>query len=129
MTIVPIKATGYGSILLRLSIGKNFLIKDILFVLGLAKNLILVAQLTSTGNIIVIFKSDQCIITIKSPISKEPMKLYIPKFENLFSLGIGIEISSSSYSATTPSKSKLTTMKWHHRLGHLNIRYLNTMNT
>jgi hypothetical protein len=115
------KATGFGFALLRLSNGKGLLIKDILFVPGLAKNLISVAQLTSIGNTIVIFKSDQCIITTESPTSKEPMKLYIPKFENLFSLSIGIEISSSAYSATTPSKSDLTTMKWHHRLGHLNI--------
>jgi hypothetical protein len=123
------KATGFGFALLRLSNGKGLLIKDILFVPGLAKNLISVAQLTSIGNTIVIFKSDQCIITTESPTSKEPMKLYIPKFENLLSLGIGIEISSSGYSATTFSKSDLTTMKWHHKLGHLNIRYLNTMNT
>ena len=100
------KATEFGFALLRLSNGKDLLIKDILFVLGLAKNLISIAQLTSIGNTsIVIFQSDQGIITTKSPTSKEPMKIYIPKFENLLSLGIGIEISSSSYLAIIFSKS------------------------
>jgi hypothetical protein len=55
-------ALGFGSVLLKLNIGQSLLIKDVLYVIGLAKNLLSVVQITSTGNTIVTFTHDQCII-------------------------------------------------------------------
>jgi hypothetical protein len=44
------------------ALGQSLLIKDVLYVIGLAKNLLSVVQITSTGNTIVTFTHDQCII-------------------------------------------------------------------
>jgi hypothetical protein len=93
--------------------------------LGLAKNLLSVAQITSTGNTIVTFTHDQCVIKTTSPTSHQTMLFRVPKDGNLFSLGIGIDLSAQNNVAT--SKSDLDTLKWHYRLGHLNLRYLGTM--
>jgi hypothetical protein len=118
-------ALGFGSVLLKLTTGQSLLIKDILYVPGLAKNLLSVAQITSIGNTIVTFTRDQCVIKTTSPTSHQTMLFRVPKDGNLFSLGIGIDPSAQSNVAT--SKSDLDTLKWHYRLGHLNLRYLGTM--
>lgn len=44
-------------------------------------------------------------------------------------MGIGIIPSESNYSAILVSKIDSETLKWHYRLGHLNIRSLNLMHT
>lgn len=55
------------------------------------------------------------------------MLFRVPQNGNPFSMGIGIDPSHHSYIAT--SKSDLDTLKWHYRPGHLNLRYLGTMQT
>ena len=55
-------ALRFGSILFKLNIGQSLLIKDVLYVTRLAKNLLSVVQITSTGNTIVTFTHDQCVI-------------------------------------------------------------------
>ena len=122
-------AIGYGSVLLQLSTGQKLLINDILFVPGLAKNLVSVTQITSTGNTIIIFTHDYCIIKTKSPITNKSWTHKISKEGSLFSLGIGIEISNTNYLVTTTNKFDNDTLLWHYRLGHLNIRAIHNMTT
>jgi hypothetical protein len=122
-------ATDFSSVILLLSIGQHLMFHEILHVSGLAKKILSVAQFTKTDNTIIIFKCDHCVISTRSPTSQEFQKLYIKKDDNLFFLGIGIEQSNPSYMATTLPQSDLDTMKWHHRLSHLNIKYLNIMQT
>jgi len=50
------------------------------------------------------------------------MHLCIPKEESLFSLGTGLPPADSNYLTTTLTKSDSETLKWHYRLGHLNIQ-------
>lgn len=120
------QAEGYGSVILQLTNGQLLSLHDVLYVPGLAKNLISVIQLINTGNTIVIFTKEQCIIKSKSPNSKNNLVIKIRKDGNLFSLGEGMVNPVPSYVATTSSKLDLST-KWHNRLGHLNIRSLATM--
>jgi len=121
------QALGVGSVLLKLTTGQHFLIKDVLYVLGLAKNLLSMAQITSTGNTTIItFTQDHCVINTISPKSNQPMLFRIPKHGNLFSLGTGIDPLTHNYSATV-TQNDHDAIKWHYRLGHLNYRFLGTM--
>lgn len=120
-------AFSYGSIILQLKTGELLTIPDVLYVRSLAKNLLFVAQITNTGNTIVIFTKDQCIIKSKSPTTHHSIAFQVKKDGNLFPIGIGMPPSIKAYSATTLSKSNLETITWHHRLGHLNIRSIKTM--
>jgi len=117
----------FGSILLRLLIGQTLLIKDVLFVPGLAKNLLSVTQITTIRQTSVLFTRDQCVITTISPTSNKKLILHIHKDGNLFSLGIGIEPSNTGYSATSLSKPEIKMIYWHYHLGYLNLRFLSNM--
>jgi len=88
-------AIGFGYIYLWLFIGQTLLIKDVLFVPGLVKNLISVTQITNIGHTNVIFTYDQCIIMTISPTSIKKQILHIIKDGNLFSLGTGVEPSNN----------------------------------
>jgi len=66
-------ALGIGSVLIKLHTGQSLLINDILYVPGLTKNLLFVAQITSTGHTIITFRRDHCIIKTTSPISHQTM--------------------------------------------------------
>lgn len=57
------------------------------------------------------------------------MTYYIKKQDNLYHLGIGIEILDSSNLATNSSKSNTVTLMWYYRLGRINVRYLTIMQT
>jgi len=103
------------------------LIKDILFVPGLAKNLLSVAQIINIGDTSVMFTCDQYIITTVSPASNKELILHINKDDNLFSLRTSVEPSNSNYIAISLSKYELETIRWHYHLDHLNIRSLSTI--
>jgi hypothetical protein len=45
-----------------------------------------------------------------------------PKKEGLFPLGIGLK--PNEYTLIASSSQDLESLKWHHRMGHLNIQYL-----
>lgn len=122
-------AIDIGCILLRLPNQQTFLIPDVLHVPGLAKNLISISQITSTGNTTLTFTRTQCVITTSPPNSKAETKFHLPKDGTLFTLGIGIEPSISANTAETSKQPALDTLKWHYRLGHINIRSLNIMKT
>jgi hypothetical protein len=113
--------------MLKVPTGECLLIPDVLHVPGLAKNLLSVSQITTTGNTIITFTQTQCLIKTKSPDSTKQMIFRIPKEGNLFSFGVGILPSESNYISTTLSKSASETLKWHYRLGHLNVRSINLM--
>jgi hypothetical protein len=121
------QANGFGTVQIQLSTGQSIFIQNVLYVSGLAKNLLSVAQITTTGNTVLIFKKNQCIIKTKAPNTRVPMTYYIPQHDNLYSLGNGVELATSSYSATTSNPTDKETLKWHHCLGHLNIRSLSIM--
>lgn len=107
------QALGIGSVLLQLTTGQHFLIKDVLYVPGLAKNLLSVAQITSTGNTTITFTQDHCVINTISPKSSQPMLFRIPKHGNLFSLGTGIDPITQSYSSTV-TQNDHDAIKWHY---------------
>lgn len=56
------------------------------------------------------------------------MLFRIRKHGNLFSLEIGTNPSTNSYCATV-THNDYNAIKWHHRLSHVNYRYLETMQT
>ena len=60
-------ALGYGSIMLKVPTGECLLILDVLYVPGLAKNLLSVSQITTTCNKIITYTQTQCLIKTKSP--------------------------------------------------------------
>lgn len=120
-------ALGYGSVLLKLHTGESLLINDVLYVPGLTKNLLSVAQITKTGRTTITFKGDECIIKTPSPNSHQNTTFRILKNGNLFSLGSGQDSTIQNFTATTQSERDTT--KWHLRLGHLNLRYLSKMQT
>lgn len=93
-------ATEFGSVVIQLQTGQQLQFPDVLYVPGLMKNLLSVAQITTSGNTILIFKKDQCIIKTTSPNSKVPITYSIPKEDNLYNLGIGIPSTNSTYTAT-----------------------------
>jgi len=107
------QATGFSYVLLKFITRQTLLILNILFVSGLAKNLLLVAEITKSGTILIIFKHDQCIIKTKSSNSSLPMTYHIKKQDNLYPLGIAIEIFDSSNLATNSLKSNTYTLMWH----------------
>lgn len=59
------------------------------------------------------------------------MTLNINKEGSLYTLGLSIEPTDYSYTAiaSTLPKSELDTLKWHYRLGHLNVRSLSLMHS
>lgn len=81
--------------------------------------------MTSTGNTTITFTRDECLIHSTLPTTHQTMTFRVSKEGNLFSLGIGITTLIENNIATT--KVELDTIKWHLRLGHLNSRYLNKM--
>lgn len=72
------RALGYGSVLLQVPTGQTLLISDVLYVLGLAKNLIFVSLIANIGNTVITFTQTQCIILL---IPSHPIHLYHKKFE------------------------------------------------
>lgn len=123
-------AEGFGSALIQIKSGQTLLIKDILYVPGLARNLISIAQIT-LGPTVIIFKQDHCILKIQIPSSKITTRISIPKQDNLYPLGTCVQPTSSNFTATLlpRTKTELETLRWHYRLGHLNFRFLNLMHT
>lgn len=97
--------------------------------LGLTKNLLSMAQITSTSNTIITFTCTQCIIRTKFPESSKHLKLCLNKAGSLFSLGIGVTPSNFNYSATTLSQPEIESLKWHYCLGHSSIRSLTLMHS
>ena len=122
-------ALGYGSVLLKVpNWAKSFNSRRIICPWPYQK-LISVSQITTTGNTVIIFTQTQCLIKTKSPDSSKKMIYRIPKEGSLFSFGVGIPPTESNYVTTTLSKSDSETLKWHYRLGHLNIKSINLMQT
>lgn len=120
------KALGYGFILIQISFGQTLIIYDVLYILGITKNLLRVAQITIIGNTIVTFTNAQCIFTTASPTCKKTI-ITINKEWNILMLGIGLKPYSQGLVASFSSTLNLDTLKQHHHLGHLNIKSLNTM--
>ncbi len=81
------KALGYGFTLIQISFGQTLIIYDVLYILGITKNLLRVAQITIIGNTIVTFTNAQCILTTTSPTCKKTI-ITINKEGNIFMLGI-----------------------------------------
>jgi hypothetical protein len=80
----PQSVLGHGSVLLKLNSEKSLLTKNILYVPSLAKNLLFVAQITSTCNTIITFIHDKCIIKTTTSTSQK-LSFQINKEGNLFS--------------------------------------------
>jgi len=108
------QAVGLGSILLQLPTKQTLYISDVLFVPGLVKNLISVAQITRTGHTTVIFTQSQCIIATKSPALKKQTHYRLNKTDNMFILGIGVEPFDSADTTMTSQLPDSNTTKWHH---------------
>lgn len=123
------QAEGFGSALIQIKTGQTLFITDVLYVPGLAINLISIAEIT-IGQTIIIFKHNHCIIKIQIPYSRIPTQISIPKEDNLYPLGTytqptspnstNIEPASSSFTATLLPRTKtdFENLRWHYRLGH-----------
>jgi hypothetical protein len=85
------QALGYGSILMQTSYSQNLIIHNVLYVFGLAKNLLSIPQTTITSKIIVTFTNVRCIITTTSPFHHQNV-MRIDKKRNLFPPNFGIEL-------------------------------------
>lgn len=64
---------GYGAILLEVPTRQSLSILDVLYVHGLAKNLLSVSQITTIGNTIITFTESQCLMKTKSSESSKQM--------------------------------------------------------
>lgn len=95
---------------MQLQTRQTLLIRDILYVLGLAKTLLFVALIMTTSHTIFFFKRDKCTIRTYAPHLRVSMTYYIPKKE-LFFLGNGIEASTTSYITTTSTITDKETFK------------------
>lgn len=89
--------------------------------------MISVSQITSTRNTTVTFTRTQCVIKTRSLNSTEQIQFHLPKDGTLFSLRVGVEPLISTGTAETLQQFDLDVLKWHYRLGHINIRFLNLM--
>lgn len=112
---------------MRLPTQQTLFISDVLFVPVLAKNLISVAQITQTGHTTVTFTHNQCIIATKSPNSRQQTKYRLSKTSNMFTLKIAMEPGDSVDTTLFSQLPNPKTIKWHYRLGHLNIHSLSIM--
>lgn len=129
------QASGFGSVVIELhtgqqlqfSTGQQLQFSDVLYVPGLTKNLLSVAQITTSGNTIFIFKKDQCIIKTTPPNSRIPITYYVPKENNLYNLGLGIPPTHFNNTAIVSQNMEADTLKWHKRLGHIHIQSLKIM--
>jgi len=90
-------ALGFGSILLQVPIGQSLFIPNVLYVLGLTKNLLSISQIMNTRNTIITFTQTQCIIDTRSSNPTKQMKFQIPKEGTLFLLGTDTSPLDSNY--------------------------------
>ena len=124
------QAVGIGSLTIQINgSGQVILIKDVLYVPALAKNLLSVSQITAKSNSSVQFTSSLCTITTTTNIGQK-FVIKCTKVGNLYPLGVGLQ-NSPQRAETSLSAFSLTkdtaTIKWHHRLGHLNLQSLQQM--
>jgi hypothetical protein len=76
---------------MQTSYSQNLIIHNVLYVFGLAKNLLSIPQTTITSKIIVTFTNVRCIITTTSPFHHQNV-MRIDKKRNLFPPNFGIEL-------------------------------------